>query len=53
MIKKSIGVILILVGAVILIALLTGGGPMFPHVVGPAVLGITGITLIVLPQKTA
>ncbi len=51
MIKKSIGVILTMVGIVILIALLTGGGPLWPHVSGPIVLGIAGIALIVLPQR--
>lgn len=51
MIKKIIGAILILVGAVILVAQSAGGGPLFPHVIGPTVLGIAGVTLVVLPQK--
>ena len=43
--------VLIVAGTVILIVLLTYGGPVFPHVAGPAVLLAVGVMLLATRRK--
>ena len=49
--KTILASFLIVAGTVILIALLTYGGPVFPHVAGPAVLLAVGVILLVTGRK--
>ncbi len=45
MIKKVVGIVLIVAGGVLVVFLLTYGGPVFPHIIGPAVAVAVGTTL--------
>ena len=51
MIRKAIGVILVIVAGVITVALLTGGGPLIPHIVGPITLAVIGVFLLTLNRN--
>jgi hypothetical protein len=51
MIRKMIGTILVLVGAFFMIVLLTGGGPVLPHIVGPATVTVLGAILLTFKRK--
>jgi hypothetical protein len=51
MIQKAIGSVLLLVALVITILLLTGGGPLVPHMIGPITLAAVGGFLLTRPQK--
>jgi hypothetical protein len=46
MIRKMVGGLLLAVGGVLGLVLVTYGGPVFPHIVGPAVLAVIGATLL-------
>ncbi|MEP7288591.1 MAG: hypothetical protein ABI947_22795 [Chloroflexota bacterium] len=46
MIRKAIGTILLIVAGVITVLLLTGGGPLVPHMVGPITLAVVGVILL-------
>jgi len=47
MVRKGIGVVLVVVAAVIAFMLVTGGGPLIPHIVGPITLTVIGVVLLV------
>jgi hypothetical protein len=49
MIKKICGYILLGLGTVIGYILLTYGGPVLPHFVGPVVMVAGGMALLILP----
>lgn len=53
MARKIIGTILLLVGGLIAIVLLTYGGPVFPHIVGPIAFVTVGAFLLFYKRKTA
>jgi hypothetical protein len=48
MIRKTIGAVLAVLGGLMAIILLTGGGPLLPHIIGPIVLVTVGVILIVV-----
>jgi hypothetical protein len=52
MIRKIIGTILVILGGLGIIVLIFGGGPVFPHVVGPTTLAIVGTLVLTLNRKT-
>jgi hypothetical protein len=51
MIKKIIGSALIVIGGVLIVFLLTYGGPVFPHIIGPTVAAVLGIVLVAVKGK--
>jgi len=51
MIKKIIGVILLVVGVFVGLVLLTYDGPIFPHILGPVVFVTTGAILLLVKRK--
>lgn len=58
MTKTTLGTILIILGTLLVLGggflaalLLTGGGPIFPHIIGPIILVGVGATLIVVTRK--
>ncbi len=53
MIRKAFGFILLGVALVITFALVTGGGSLVPHIIGPIVLTIAGVALVVYNGKSA
>ncbi len=52
MIKKIIGTVLLMIGGLIAIILLTYGGPLLPHIIGPIVLTGAGV-LLFFNKKTS
>ena len=52
MIRKIIGTILIIVASIIFIVLLTYGGPIVPHIIGPITLTIIGVILLTFTKKS-
>jgi hypothetical protein len=46
MIRKILGAVLLVVGGLIGLILLTYGGPVWPHLVGPMMLTATGAILL-------
>ncbi len=50
MIRKIIASILLVVGILVALVLLTYGGPVFPHILGPAILTVTGLALLVVKK---
>jgi hypothetical protein len=53
MTRKNIGIALILVGVFGMIVLLTYGGPVLPHIVGPIVVTAIGLAAVFFKKKTA
>lgn len=53
MTRKNIGIALVLVGVFGIIVLLTYGGPVLPHIVGPATLAVIGAIVLFFKKKTA
>ncbi len=51
MARKIIGIILTLVAAALIVALLTYGGPVFPHIIGPSFLAVIGVILLAIKGK--
>jgi hypothetical protein len=51
MIRKIIGSALIVIGGVLIVFLLTYGGPVFPHIVGPTVAAVLGAVLVAVKGK--
>lgn len=51
MIKKVIGIILMVIGVFIALVLMTYGGPVFPHIIGPVVLVTIGAILLLMRKK--
>ncbi len=52
MLRKIVGIGLLVVGAVIFLVLLMSGGPIFPHVIGPLVLAVVGVLLLRYRSKS-
>ena len=52
MLRKIIGITLLVVGGFFIIVLLTYGGPVWPHIMGPSTLAVIGLILILLKGKT-
>jgi len=52
MIKKIVGGVLLAVGILGMIILLTYGGPILPHIIGPTVVAIIGGGLLAFNRKT-
>ena len=50
MIKKMVGGLLLVVGVLFGLILLTSGGPVFPHIIGPTVFAVVGAALL-WPKK--
>jgi len=50
MLRKIIGITLLVVGGFFIFVLLTYGGPVWPHIMGPSTLAVIGA--IVLKGKT-
>jgi hypothetical protein len=53
MAKKIIGWILLGIGVLGIFVLLTYGGPVFPHVIGPSVLAVIGAALLWWKRRSA
>jgi hypothetical protein len=51
MVKKVIGIILMLVGVFVALVLFTYGGPIFPHIIGPVVFVSLGAFLVWFRRK--
>ncbi len=52
MIGKTIGIILLVLGVIGMLVLLTYGGPVLPHIVGPGASAVLGAALLVFkPRK--
>lgn len=51
MVKKVIGIILMVLGVLIALVLLTYGGPIFPHITGPVVFVSLGAFLVWFKRK--
>jgi hypothetical protein len=51
MARKIVGIILLVVGGLGIIVLLTYGGAVFPHIIGPSVLAILGAILLLLKKR--
>ena len=51
MIGKVIGTILLIVAALLAVAILTGGGPILPHISGPITLAVIGVILLTFKRK--
>jgi len=51
MTRKIIGTVLLVIGVLGIIVLLTYGGPVFPHVVGPIVAAVIGLTVFFYKGK--
>ena len=52
MVRKIIGIVLLLVAGLVAAILFTYGGPIFPHISGPIVLGTVGALLLLYKSKT-
>lgn len=52
MIRKFIGTILVIVAGVITIVLLTYGGPILPHIIGPITLVVIGAILLTVKRES-
>ncbi len=51
MIRKAIGTILVIAAGVLIVVLLTSGGPILPHIIGPITLAVIGVILLTLKKK--
>ena len=51
MLRKVLGTIFVLVGGTLIMLLLTYGGPIFPHILGPSVLTAVGVALVAVKGK--
>ena len=49
--KKMIGAVLLVLGGIGMIVLLTYGGPVLPHIIGPTTVAIIGLVLLLLKPK--
>jgi hypothetical protein len=52
MTRKIIGTILLVIGALGSIVLLTYGGPVLPHIIGPSTLAVIGAIVLLFKGKT-
>lgn len=51
MLRKIIGTVLLVIGSLFSIVLLTYGGPVFPHIIGPITLAVIGVILLILKRR--
>ena len=51
MIRNIVGTSLVLIGGFFIVVLLTGGGPVFPHIAGPATVTVLGAILLTFERK--
>jgi hypothetical protein len=51
MVKKVIGISLMVLGSFIALVLFTYGGPIFPHITGPVLLLSVGAALVWIQRK--
>ena len=51
MVKKIVGVLLLVFGVFIALVLFTYGGPIFPHIIGPVVFVSLGAFLLLFKRK--
>ena len=51
MLRKIIGITLLVVGGFFIIVLLTYGGPVWPHIMGPITLAVIGTIILILKGK--
>ncbi len=49
--KKMIGAALLVLGGIGMVVLLTYGGPVLPHIIGPTTVAIIGLALLMLKLK--
>ncbi len=49
--RKTIGAALLVLGGIGMIVLLTYGGPVLPHIIGPTTVAIIGLVLLMLRPK--
>jgi len=52
MLRKIIGITLLVVGGFFIIVLLTYDGPVWPHITGPSTLAVIGAIVLVIKGKT-
>ena len=53
MIRKIIAIAMLLIGALGMLVLLTYGGPVFPHIIGPTALAVIGAIVLLFKRKSA
>ena len=51
MVRKTIGIILMIVAVIITVLLVTRGGTIVPHIIGPITLAIIGVFLLTRGKK--
>jgi len=51
MLRKIIGISLVILGGLGIVILLFGGGPVLPHVIGPITLAVVGILILTFKRK--
>jgi hypothetical protein len=49
--RKTIGAALLIIGGIGMVVLLTYGGPVLPHIIGPTTLALIGLVLLLLKGK--
>ncbi len=52
MARKIIGTILVIAAGGLAFKILTGGGPVLPHIVGPITFAVIGVILLTFKKKT-
>jgi hypothetical protein len=51
MIKRIVGITLLVIGVFIALVLFTYGGPVFPHIIGPVVFATVGAIVLLFKSK--
>ena len=51
MTRKIIGTVMLVIGVLGIIVLLTYGGPVLPHIIGPTALAVIGAIILLLKRK--
>ncbi len=51
--KLIVGIFLIVTGGVVAVLILSGGGPVLPHIAGPIVFGTSGTVLVISNRRGA
>jgi hypothetical protein len=52
MTRKIIAIALLLLGGLGIIVLLTYGGPVFPHIIGPTTVAVIGAIVLLFKRKS-
>ncbi len=52
MIRKIIGTVLLAIGVLLIFVLLTYGGPIFPHIIGPVTLSMIGAVVLMWKMRS-